>query len=97
MGWTSEGEMFASGVSNWDITSAWSFDDGQTWQPITHGPFWMAANYGLTTASGVLIFGGRYPDIGIQVSYDSGRSWEWYVVDTSAFEANGNFLCGFSS
>ena len=27
-----------------------------------------------------------------QVSYDSGRSWNWYVVDTSAFEANGNFL-----
>jgi len=31
-------------------------------------------------------------DIGIQVSYDSGRSWQWYVIDTSAFEANGNFL-----
>ena len=26
------------------------------------------------------------------MSYDSGRSWNWYVVDTSAFEANGNFL-----
>ena len=65
---------------------------GKTWQPITHGPFWMCANYGITTTSGVLIFGGRYPDIGIQVSYDSGRSWRWYVIDTSAFEANGNFL-----
>ena len=52
----------------------------------------MCANYGITTRSGVLIFGGRYPDIGIQVSYDSGRSWHWYVIDTSAFEANGNFL-----
>ena len=23
---------------------------------------------------------------------DSGRSWHFYVIDTSAFEANGNFL-----
>ena len=52
----------------------------------------MAANYGITTSSGVLIFGGRYPDIGVQISYDSGRSWHFYVIDTSAFEANGNFL-----
>jgi hypothetical protein len=44
-----EGELFASGVSNWDITSAWSFDEGQTWQPYTHGAFWMAANNGITT------------------------------------------------
>ena len=41
---------------------------GKTWQPVTHGPFWAAANYGITTSSGVLIFGGRYPDIGIQVT-----------------------------
>ena len=30
MGWTTEGELFASGVSNWDITSAWSFDAGKS-------------------------------------------------------------------
>jgi hypothetical protein len=34
----------------------------------------------------------RYPDIGLQISYNSGRSWQWYIVDTSAFEANGNFI-----
>ena len=42
---------------------------GKTWQAVTHGPFWMAANNGMTTSSGVLIFGGRYPDIGLQISY----------------------------
>ena len=62
------------------------------WQPTTHGAFWMCANYGITTTSGVMIFGGHYPDIGLQISWDDGRSWNFYVVDTSAFEANGNFL-----
>jgi hypothetical protein len=52
----------------------------------------MCANYAITTTSGVQIFGGRYPDIGIQVSFDDARSWQWFVIDTSAFEANGNFL-----
>ena len=28
MAWTTEGELIATGVSNWDITSAWSYDDG---------------------------------------------------------------------
>ena len=44
---------------------------GKTWEPYTHGPFWAAANNAISTSSGVLIFGGRYPDIGIQISYES--------------------------
>ena len=50
------------------------------------------ANIGTTTSSGVILFAGRYPDLGLQVSFSGGKSWQFFVIDTSGFMANGAML-----
>ena len=68
----------------------WSLDDGVTWQPLARGPFPMYAcnNSMITTQSGALIIGGRFPGIGIQVSRDGGMSWQGACIDAAGW-ANG--------
>ena len=53
---------------------SWSEDGGRTWTPQTRGPFPMYAsdNSMLTTASGAIIIGGRFPGLAVQVSHDAG-------------------------
>jgi len=71
----------------------WSEDEGQTWTPVTRGPFPMyACNNSMTsTSSGALIIGGRFPGMGVQVSYDGGMTWRCYQVDTAGW-SNGAML-----
>ena len=39
-----------------------------------------------------MLFAGRFPDLGLQVSFTDGRSWDFFIIDTSAFMANGAML-----
>ena len=68
----------------------WSDDGGKTWRPAARGPFAMYAATGsmLTTASGVLLIGGRHPGLAVQASYDDGITWQCWRIDTT-FWANG--------
>ena len=60
----------------------------------------------ITTSSGVMLIGGRYPALSVQVSWDSGMSWRLFTVDYSGTWANGAmhevapdrilFVCGGS-
>ena len=69
---------------------SWSFDDGANWQPLTRGPFPMYAcnNSMISTQSGALIIGGRFPGIGVQVSRDGGMTWQGAGIDSAGW-ANG--------
>lgn len=71
----------------------WSEDDGQSWTPLARGPFPMYAcnNSMITTSSGALITGGRFPGMGVQVSHDSGMSWKCFQIDTAAW-SNGAMI-----
>jgi hypothetical protein len=71
----------------------WSEDDGQSWTPVARGPFPMYAcnNSMITTGSGALIIGGRFPGMGAQVSQDGGMSWKCFQVDTAAW-SNGAMI-----
>ncbi|MCK4323759.1 MAG: exo-alpha-sialidase, partial [Armatimonadetes bacterium] len=70
---------------------SWSEDGGQTWTQTARGPFPMYAcnNSMISTSSGALIIGGRFPAMAVQVSYDDGMTWKCYRIDSSAGWANG--------
>jgi hypothetical protein len=51
-----------------------------------------AMNAMITTSSGVMLIGGRYPALSIQVSFDSGMSWKLFTVDYSGVWANGAMI-----
>ena len=63
---------------------SWSYDKGETFTPAARGAFPMYAcnNAMVCTTSGYLVIGGRFPGMGLQVSYDSGMTWKCYQVDT---------------
>ena len=68
-----------------------SDDGGLTWRPAARGPF---ANYAgmssmLTTRSGVVLLGGRFPGIGVQVSYDHGYTWQCTETDAATWAQGG--------
>lgn len=71
--------------------SSWSFDNGSSWQPVTRSPLLVCAhaNSALTTMSGVVLVAGRFPGIALMVSWDDAMSWDTYLIDSSAFAANG--------
>jgi hypothetical protein len=68
----------------------WSEDGGQSWTPLMRGPFpmWACGSSMITTESGTLLIGGRFPGLAVQVSRDSGMTWNFYVID-NAIWANG--------
>jgi photosystem II stability/assembly factor-like uncharacterized protein len=72
------------------MAESWSRDDGQTWTPLAMGPFPMYAcnNSMLTTTSGVIMIGGRFPGIALQVSRDDGMTWQFHQIDQATW-ANG--------
>ena len=72
---------------------SWSEDGGRTWTPTARGPFPMYAsdNSMLTTSSGAILIGGRFPGLAVQVSYDDGMTWKCYRIDTACY-ANGAML-----
>jgi len=76
-------------ASPW-MWETWSKDDGVSWQALARGPFPMYAcnNSMISTQSGALIIGGRFPGMGIQVSRDGGMTWTCARVDTVGW-ANG--------
>ncbi len=69
---------------------SWSEDDGQSWTPAARGPFPMCACEAsmICTTSGVILIGGRFPGIAVQVSRDDGMSWKGYRIDAVGW-ANG--------
>jgi len=42
----------------------------------------------ISTASGYLIIGGRFPGLAVQVSRDDGMTWQGYSIDSACW-ANG--------
>ena len=54
----------------------WSEDEGRTWTPMARCSFLMYActNAMITTASGVVLVGGRFPGIAVQASFDDGMT-----------------------
>jgi hypothetical protein len=62
---------------------AWSHDGGRTWKPISRGQFPMYASGMISTTSGALIIGGRFPGIAVEVSRNGGMTWNFYQVDTA--------------
>ena len=72
---------------------SWSKDGGRTWTPQARGPFALFACTGamVTTASGYLLIGGRFPAMSVQVSRDHGMSWQCYQVDNGIW-ANGTMF-----
>jgi hypothetical protein len=67
------------------VWEAWSHDGGRTWKPMSRGPFPMYASGMISTTSGALIIGGRFPGIGVQISRDGGMTWNFYQVDTAGW------------
>jgi len=69
---------------------SWSEDGGQTWTPMARGPFPMygCSNSMISTTSGALIIGGRFPGMAVQLSHDDGMTWQCYRIDTVDW-ANG--------
>ena len=68
-----------------------SDDGGLSWCPAARGPF---ANYAgmssmLTTKSGYIVLGGRFPGIGVQVSYDHGYTWHCTETDAATWAQGG--------
>ena len=70
-----------------------SNDGGRTWTPMTRGPFalYAACSAMLTTTSGAVVVGGRFPALAVQVSHDNGYTWQCYQIDTAAW-ANGAMI-----
>lgn len=89
---TPRGDLLAL-VRPWASPVMWesrSKDDGKTWTPLARGAFPMYAcnNSIITTSSGAIVMGGRFPGMALQVSRDNGMSWQFYQIDRAAW-ANG--------
>ena len=71
--------------------SSWTWDTASTWEPVTRAPLLVCAhaNSAVTTKSGVVMVAGRFPGLSLMVSWDDAMSWEFYLIDTSGFAANG--------
>ena len=69
---------------------SWSDNGGVTWTPQARGPFALYAcdRSMISTTSGYLIIGGRFPAMAVQVSRDSGMTWQCHQVDSAGW-ANG--------
>ena len=80
-------------ASPW-MWESWSHTGGKTWGPLARGPFplYAAMSAMITTSSGVMLIGGRYPALSIQLSFDAGMSWKLFTVDYSGVWANGAML-----
>ena len=70
-----------------------SFDGGRSWTPAARGAFALYAtcNAMVTTASGAILIGGRFPGLAVQFSRDNGYTWQFYQIDTAAW-ANGAMI-----
>ncbi len=68
----------------------WSQDGGRSWTPAARGAFPMYGcnNSMISTASGALVIGGRFPGIAVQVSRDDGMTWQCTMIDNTLW-ANG--------
>ncbi len=88
---TKEGNVLSLGrptYSPW-MWESWSENNGESWVPMTSGPFPCYAATALATESGVLLVSGRMPGLGLYVSHDSGMTWQPYRVDTAGLWAMG--------
>jgi hypothetical protein len=91
---TLDGKVLAlirhDGIRSPTMWEAWSHDGGRTWKPTSRGQFPMYASGSamVSTTSGALIIGGRFPGISVEVSRDGGMTWNFYQVDTVS-RANG--------
>ncbi|MCK4325010.1 MAG: exo-alpha-sialidase, partial [Armatimonadetes bacterium] len=88
---TKEGKVLFLGrpvYSPW-MWESWSDNNGESWGPLTCGPFPCYAATALATSSGALLVSGRMPGLGLYVSHDSGMTWKPYRVDTGGLWAMG--------
>ena len=72
----------------WEAQSA---DGGETWQPLTRGPFPLYACFysSITTRSGAMVICGRFPGITCHLSLDNGMTWTGATVDVSSAWSQG--------
>ncbi len=70
-----------------------STDGGRSWTPMSRGsfPMYASCNSMITTSSGAVLMGGRFPALAVQLSRDNGRSWQFYQLDTVGW-ANGAMI-----
>lgn len=90
--YTHGGAVFAYAPAHlYDPWSSWSFDAASSWAPVTRAPLLVCAhaNSAITTNSGVVLVAGRFPGLSLMVSWDDAMSWEFFLIDTSGFAANG--------
>ena len=70
--------------SMWESRSS---DGGASWTPAARGafPLYSTLSAMVTTASGAVLIGGRFPALTVQVSHDNGYTWQFHQVDTIAW------------
>ena len=57
--------------------------DGSSWRPLSRAafPMWALGHAAVSTKSGVILVGGRWPSLSVQASWDGGHTWRLFVVD----------------
>ena len=70
---------------SWETRST---DRGKSWSPTVRGAFPNYASSLLCTQSGVLVYAGRFPGLGLHISHDGGMTWRSYRIDQTIW-ANG--------
>jgi hypothetical protein len=93
---TSDGRILALTrpiYSPW-VWESWSHDGGRSWGPAVRGP--LPAKYSpsnmVRTASGAIVFGGRYPGTVVHTSFDDGKTWDGGTIIDSAIWALGSMI-----
>ena len=80
-----DGSVLALVRPDWAGTmwTARSDTSGRSWRPLTRGgwPLYALGTAMVTTSSGVMLAGGRFPSLSVQASWDSGYTWRAFVVD----------------
>ena len=67
------------------MIEALSKSEGAEWIPLSKGHFVMYAcgSAAVTTTSGAVLVGGRFPGQGVQVSWDNGKTFRTYTIDST--------------
>jgi hypothetical protein len=54
---------------------------GRSWAPLSRAPFYACAAATVTTASGVMLMGGRGDGLTVAASFDDGATWQLFVIE----------------
>ena len=67
------------------MVEATSYTEGAEWTPLAKGHFPMYAlgTAAVTTENGAILFAGRLPGQGLQVSWDHGMTYQAFTIDST--------------